>query len=114
MERSCDASRCWFSSYFAPINCEIAYFTDDHGERHRIFECAIGPPICRLHERGVMPPGSVHSNSRYFVPEFGISSVYRFANGESHELTATRFAHQLCAAEFAATTGPNASAVKPT
>jgi hypothetical protein len=61
-----------------------------------------------------MQLASAQANSHYFVPEFGVPRVYRFAKGESRELTAARLAQQLRGAGFAATTVPNVSAMKPT
>lgn len=86
---------------------EVAYFTSDFGERLRIYDCAFGPPVCRPHHRHVMPLESAQANCRYFVPEFGVARVYRFAKGESHELTTERLGQQLRGAGFVAGTGPN-------
>jgi len=93
---------------------EIAYFTTSEGDRFRIHDCAFGPPLCRPHHKRIMALGSASANCRYFVPEFGVARVYRFAKGESHDLTTERLAQQFRGAGFVATTGANVSVLKPT
>ena len=89
------------------------YPTDTDRERYRVHDAAFGRPMSRPHHRRVVALGSPKANHRYFVPEFGVPRVYRFARGESRKLARERLAKQLRGAGFVATTRWNVSAKKP-
>ena len=93
---------------------DVAHYIDASGERLHLYDCAFGPPVCHPHQRRVVPLESTQASHRYFVPEFGVPRVYRFAKGESRELTPERLALQLRGAGFAATSGANVPALTPT
>lgn len=93
---------------------EVVYFTSSAGERFRVYDVAFGPPLCRPHYRRRLPLEDPRANHRWFVPEFGVPRVYRFARDEPRELAVERLSQQLRGAGFAAVSAPNVSAVRPT
>ncbi len=78
------------------------YFTDEQGTTWRVYDVVFGPPLSAPGERRAVRPPARQANYRWFVPREGYKRCYKFAPGDSREVTAEVLARQLERAEYPA------------
>jgi len=78
------------------------YLVDADEVRWRVYDVGFGPPHAPPFKRRVYELGSGRATERRFIGENGLQRVYRFARGESREITPEVLAQQLAGAGYAA------------
>ncbi|HWZ57434.1 MAG TPA: hypothetical protein VNW46_00560 [Gemmatimonadaceae bacterium] len=78
------------------------YFTDDQGQRHRVYDVSYGPPNAAPWQLKAHQPPYVGANYRYFVTADGTRRSYQFARSDTRVLTIENLQRQLNSAGYPA------------